>query len=307
VPLSNFVPRGFGFVQHSIAILYHEVPNPNFTIRNFFIAVVREPTHWVSAPAELLAPAHSGARTERTAGGWSLERRLVSQLVVQSVGVRGWDAARRSFLTAPSRGKNEGIYTLYTPLAFRATKNSPMCTAELLRRSRVRTPPNGCGSASRRRRILSERSCKQEFGISFPSPGDGGGLRHRAYHAGKSSAASAGTPGDTSAENGGVGHTLAPALVEPTAVAVANLALGTAVQATLTWLDMLWLDTKGRLAAVRRSQRRVQRSLQTWHERGAGASRLALSLALSALARYPLFDSSPPLSRSLCARSLSSL
>jgi hypothetical protein len=41
VPLSNFVPRGFGFVHHSIAILYHEVPNPNITIRNFFIAVGR--------------------------------------------------------------------------------------------------------------------------------------------------------------------------------------------------------------------------------------------------------------------------
>jgi hypothetical protein len=39
VPLSNFVPRGFGFVHHSIAILYHEVPNPNLTIRNFCIAV----------------------------------------------------------------------------------------------------------------------------------------------------------------------------------------------------------------------------------------------------------------------------
>jgi hypothetical protein len=39
VPLSRFVLRGFGFVHHSIAILYHEVPNPNLTIRNFFIAV----------------------------------------------------------------------------------------------------------------------------------------------------------------------------------------------------------------------------------------------------------------------------
>jgi hypothetical protein len=39
VPLSNFAPRGFGFVHHSIAILYHEVPNPNITIRNFLIAV----------------------------------------------------------------------------------------------------------------------------------------------------------------------------------------------------------------------------------------------------------------------------
>jgi hypothetical protein len=39
VPLFNFEPRGFGFGHHSIAILYHEVPNPNITIRNFFIAV----------------------------------------------------------------------------------------------------------------------------------------------------------------------------------------------------------------------------------------------------------------------------
>jgi hypothetical protein len=39
VPLSNFVPRGLGFGHHSIAILYHEVPNPYLTIRNFFIAV----------------------------------------------------------------------------------------------------------------------------------------------------------------------------------------------------------------------------------------------------------------------------
>jgi hypothetical protein len=39
VPLSNFVPRGFGFVHHSRAILYHEVPHPNLTTRNFLIAV----------------------------------------------------------------------------------------------------------------------------------------------------------------------------------------------------------------------------------------------------------------------------
>ena len=39
MPLSNFVPWGFGFAHHSIAILYHEVPNPHLTIRNFLIAV----------------------------------------------------------------------------------------------------------------------------------------------------------------------------------------------------------------------------------------------------------------------------
>jgi hypothetical protein len=32
VPLSNFAPRGFGFVHHSIAILDHEVPNLSITI-----------------------------------------------------------------------------------------------------------------------------------------------------------------------------------------------------------------------------------------------------------------------------------
>ena len=39
VSLSNLMPRGFGFVHHSIAILYHEVPNLSITIRNFCIAV----------------------------------------------------------------------------------------------------------------------------------------------------------------------------------------------------------------------------------------------------------------------------
>ena len=41
MPLSNFVPRRFGFVYHSIAILYHQVPNPYLTIRNFCIAVLQ--------------------------------------------------------------------------------------------------------------------------------------------------------------------------------------------------------------------------------------------------------------------------
>jgi hypothetical protein len=41
MPLSNLLPRGFGFVHHSIAILDHQVPNLSITIRNFFIAVWR--------------------------------------------------------------------------------------------------------------------------------------------------------------------------------------------------------------------------------------------------------------------------
>jgi hypothetical protein len=39
VPLSNFVPRGFGFVHHSIAILDQHVRNAHLTIRDFCIAV----------------------------------------------------------------------------------------------------------------------------------------------------------------------------------------------------------------------------------------------------------------------------
>ena len=33
MPLSNCVPRGFGFVHHSIAVLYREVPSPNLLHR----------------------------------------------------------------------------------------------------------------------------------------------------------------------------------------------------------------------------------------------------------------------------------
>jgi hypothetical protein len=39
VPLSNFVPRGFGFVHHSIAILCHESAHPYISIRTFCVAV----------------------------------------------------------------------------------------------------------------------------------------------------------------------------------------------------------------------------------------------------------------------------
>jgi hypothetical protein len=73
VPLSNFVPRGFGFVHHSIAILYHEVPNPNLTIRNFFIAVPQAPSSnpsWPCPPRPCclprLPPPHSAATCTAT-------------------------------------------------------------------------------------------------------------------------------------------------------------------------------------------------------------------------------------------------
>jgi hypothetical protein len=56
VPLSNFVPRGFGLVHHSIAILYHEVPNPNITIRNFFIAVPQPAVSGANTTVELSPP-----------------------------------------------------------------------------------------------------------------------------------------------------------------------------------------------------------------------------------------------------------
>jgi hypothetical protein len=67
------VPRGFGFVHHSIAILYHQVPNPNITIRNFFIAVRYGRVRGGGvAQAEAVAHGH-----ERAARSRALARRAV--------------------------------------------------------------------------------------------------------------------------------------------------------------------------------------------------------------------------------------
>ena len=38
MPLSDFVPRGFGIVHHSIATLYHQVPNANTVSRIAYFA-----------------------------------------------------------------------------------------------------------------------------------------------------------------------------------------------------------------------------------------------------------------------------
>jgi hypothetical protein len=65
VPLSNFVPRGFGFVHHSIAIPYHEVPNPNLTIRNFFIAVPQHLRPQLLAPQRRHTPRQCGSHAPR--------------------------------------------------------------------------------------------------------------------------------------------------------------------------------------------------------------------------------------------------
>jgi hypothetical protein len=57
----------FGFVYHSIALLYHEVPNPYLTIRNFFIAVGGARTSNAACGLLLAAdlpPRSRGARSE---------------------------------------------------------------------------------------------------------------------------------------------------------------------------------------------------------------------------------------------------
>jgi hypothetical protein len=54
-PLSNFVPRGFGFVHHSIAILYHQVLNPIITIRNFFLSLYPAARCWMLLRARWVA------------------------------------------------------------------------------------------------------------------------------------------------------------------------------------------------------------------------------------------------------------
>jgi hypothetical protein len=68
VPLSNFVPRGSGFVHHSIAILYNEVPNLNITIRNFFIAVRRRRRRGTWAWARSRTPRKVKKKVIK--GGW---------------------------------------------------------------------------------------------------------------------------------------------------------------------------------------------------------------------------------------------
>jgi hypothetical protein len=71
VPLSNFVPRGFGFVHHSIAILYHEAPNPYLTIRNFLIAV-QHPELPAEATRRPSAVGHMVEGTRAVCGGTTL-------------------------------------------------------------------------------------------------------------------------------------------------------------------------------------------------------------------------------------------
>jgi hypothetical protein len=73
VPLSRFVPRGFGFVHHSIAILYHEVRNPNLTIRSCFIAVRRAGAPLSAATAPPPPPAARAGTA--SAAAWSPTRR----------------------------------------------------------------------------------------------------------------------------------------------------------------------------------------------------------------------------------------
>jgi hypothetical protein len=70
VPLSRFVPRGFGFVHHSIAILYDEVPYPNLTIRNFCIAV-----HQLSRRVLVQGRRGGGTRAKARAAGMRAVRR----------------------------------------------------------------------------------------------------------------------------------------------------------------------------------------------------------------------------------------
>jgi hypothetical protein len=80
VPLSNFVRRCFGFVHHSIAILYHQVPNLSITIRNFLIAV-RQPratsrdtrNHHTTRYTGPLA--YSDAKVANRNANWGLARR----------------------------------------------------------------------------------------------------------------------------------------------------------------------------------------------------------------------------------------
>jgi hypothetical protein len=95
VPLANFVPRGFGFVHHSIAILDHEVPNPYLTIRNLLIAVRRRWAAWARARPGWGSPAASRSISRR--------RRVSAQACALGV-----PSHRSSFQGSSTRLKKEG-------------------------------------------------------------------------------------------------------------------------------------------------------------------------------------------------------
>jgi hypothetical protein len=136
VPLSNFVPRGFGFVHHSIAILDHQVPNPNITIRNFFIAV-RPPTRTaigsvrVGTLGVLGGSCAHGAVTRRPP--ISLYK-MVPRTGDYTYDVRAWDSSilQGPFSIAPCR-------TLIFRFATSTSLHRPRCAGGRILLSRTRS------------------------------------------------------------------------------------------------------------------------------------------------------------------------
>jgi hypothetical protein len=103
VPLSNFLPRGFGFVHHSIAILYHEVPNPDINDSQHFASQYTCPPRIcmyvsrlraASPPVTVLAPTVLALSRAPTAhwsrGPGGLWRTQLSGRMRLRVRRRGW-------------------------------------------------------------------------------------------------------------------------------------------------------------------------------------------------------------------------
>ena len=124
MPLSRFVLRGFGFVHHSIAILYHEVPNPNLTIRNFFIAV-SQVVGGSEADLELLSLVQQHVRYTRSEVGqrlladWAVARtqfKVVMPTEYQAVMVkRKAEAAAAVALAKEAAAAIKAVRTLFKP------------------------------------------------------------------------------------------------------------------------------------------------------------------------------------------------
>jgi hypothetical protein len=137
VPLSNFAPRDFGFVHHSIAILFHEVPNLSITIRNFFIAYTTlNPLDAFAAQlmlngllffflAEVRVREARGDRSyqSKSSGGGGRRGRPKAQRREQTADTRGWRAIhspqRTSAMLLPviheSGSRNKDVHTPASP------------------------------------------------------------------------------------------------------------------------------------------------------------------------------------------------
>ena len=109
VPLSNFAPRGFGFAHHSIATLYHEVPNLISRFATFASQYTAAPS---AARGAARHPQRGGGRHAGSGFGRSLlpaERACGTPPPPTRGGGGGGHAARAAAAATPTGADGSGL------------------------------------------------------------------------------------------------------------------------------------------------------------------------------------------------------